>query len=71
MSEYEREFARELKELVTKIGDEEGFTYIISDVVLLYSQPTNDLTDKVINQLNQKSKSTGVVSEKKNKATEK
>lgn len=56
MSEYEREFARELKELVTKLGDEEGFTYIISDVVLLYSQSKYDLTEKVIAIFKQKTK---------------
>jgi outer membrane protein len=48
MMEYEREFALELKEIVTEMGDEEGYTYIISDVVLLYSDPKNDLTEKVI-----------------------
>jgi len=57
MSEYEREFAKELKELVTKIGDDEGYTYIMSDVVLLYSQPKYDLTEKVIAQFKQKAKS--------------
>lgn len=56
MSEYEREFARELKELVTKVGDEEGYTYIISDVVLLYSQPKYDLTEKIISRFKQKTK---------------
>ena len=56
MSEYEREFARELKELVTKIGDEEGYTYIISDVVLLYSHSKYDLTEKVISRFKQKTK---------------
>lgn len=55
MSEYEREFAQELKELVTKVGDEEGFTYIISDVVLLYSQPKFDLTEKIIACFQEKS----------------
>jgi outer membrane protein len=55
MSEYEREFAKELKDVVTKIGEEEGFTYIVSDVILLYSQPKYDLTDKVITQFNEKS----------------
>ena len=58
MSEYEREFAGELKELVTKIGDDEGYTYIMSDVVLLYSQPKYDLTEKIIAQFKQKAVST-------------
>ena len=48
MMEFEREFAGELKEIVTEIGDEEGYAYIMSDVVLLYSDPKNDLTEKVI-----------------------
>jgi len=48
MMEFEREFAVELKEIVTDMGDEEGYTYIMSDVVLLYSDPKNDLTEKVI-----------------------
>ena len=56
MSEYEREFARELKEVVTKIGDEESYTYILSDVILLYSQPKYDLTETVIAKFKQKEK---------------
>jgi len=48
MIEFEREFAGELKEIVTKIGEEEGYTYILSDLVIMYSDPKYDLTEKVI-----------------------
>jgi len=46
--EFEKEFAGELREIVIKIGDDEGYTYILSDIVILYSDPKYDLTDKVI-----------------------
>jgi len=48
MAELEREFANELKEIVTKVGEEEGYTYILSDLVIMYSDPQYDLTEKVI-----------------------
>ena len=53
--EFEKEFSRDMKEVVTKIGDEEGYTYILSDLVLLYSDPKHDLTARVISMLKEKS----------------
>jgi Skp family chaperone for outer membrane proteins len=54
MAEYEREFASELKEVVTAIGDEKGYTYILSDITILYSDPAYDLTDDAIAALKEK-----------------
>ena len=46
--EFEVEFAKELKEIMTGIGEKEGYTYILSDLVILYSDDAHDLTEKAI-----------------------
>lgn len=63
--ELTAEILRDLREIIRKIGQEEGYTLILEDAegLLLYSDKALHITDKVIKQYNE-SKGTGEVREK-------
>lgn len=49
---------RDLREIVRKIGEEEGYTLILEQVegIILYSSPSYDLTEKVLKRYDQTQK---------------
>jgi outer membrane protein len=60
LQDLERQLMGQLKDdinaLVTDIGKKEGYTLIISNISVLYSVPSNDLTDRLIQELDAKTK---------------
>ena len=54
-NEFTGEIVKEIKAILEKIGQEEGYTMIIenADGIILYSKKENDLTDIVIKKYNE------------------
>lgn len=52
-----REILKEIDDVVREFGNKEGYQYIFNDRVLLYKNETNDLSQKIIQQLNAGKKS--------------
>ena len=51
-----KEIIKEFDALVKKMGEEEGYTVIFNERMILYGQDGYDLTDKVLNELNKRCK---------------
>ncbi|MBD3427211.1 MAG: hypothetical protein GF409_08335 [Candidatus Omnitrophica bacterium] len=47
-----REVIEDIQTVVTSIGDQQGYDYILDSRNIMYAKPDYDLTDKVIEQLN-------------------
>jgi outer membrane protein len=59
LQDLERKLMGQLKKdidsLMTEIGKKDGYTLIVSNIGILYSQPSVDITERVIQELNARS----------------
>jgi outer membrane protein len=51
-----KEIIKEFDELVKEIGEQEGYTLIFNERMILYGQNSYDLTDRVLDELNKRCK---------------
>jgi outer membrane protein len=49
-----REILQEIDTVIQEVGKKDGYTFILNDRVLLYKEKPHDLTDKIINILNER-----------------
>ncbi len=55
-NEFAMKFDDVVKEVVTALGKQGGYDYILSSAVMLYNSAGDDLTEKVIEKINEKFK---------------